>query len=114
MLITIPEAAERLGGVPVKPLATAARAHGLLIRIGSSSFVREDELTELIEKCRCQPKVPDCSKESARAENPCGSSKTPGDTKKAHARGIAAKLKSNSPRTSNAKTDNVVRLDQEK
>lgn len=114
MLISIPEAAERLGGVPVKPLASAALAHGLLIRIGSSSFVQESELGELIERCRCQPKVPVLSSGNEKTGNPSTSSKTPAPVKSQRAQGIAEKLKGNSRGTSTKRTAKVVHMDRRK
>lgn len=70
MLITIEQAADRIGGVPKKPLANTALAHGLLIRIGASSYLKESELDQLIEACRVKPTPTDVTSKPQRPPVP--------------------------------------------
>jgi hypothetical protein len=98
-LISIAEAAARLGDVPVKPLAKAALDHGFLVRIGSSSFLVESELEGLVSKCRQSPKVPASCGGNVKTPT---SSKTLAGSNAARARQIVEKLKSPLPNTSPA------------
>ena len=54
-LLTVDEAAAELG-VPSSSLRNAARHHGLLVRIGRHVRVDPDDLPELIDRCRDQPR----------------------------------------------------------
>ena len=59
-LLTVDEAANELG-VPAGSLRTAAREHGLLVRMGRAVRIDPDDLPELIDRCRDQPKDRDCT-----------------------------------------------------
>ena len=50
-LLTIPEAAERLGGVPKKSLQTLAKEHRVLHRLGNTPYVDEADLPKLKRLC---------------------------------------------------------------
>lgn len=108
-----PEAAAELTNLPKASLLRVAEEHGHLIRIGRVVRIPEDELGELINKCRCQRKEPASPSGAARAEIPSGSSRTPVSSS-AHAQQIAAKLKSRSPNTSGGRAGRVVPLAQKK
>ncbi len=55
-LLTVRAAALRLG-IPEKSLLAKAREHGHLIRFNRAVRLREDELEELIDKCRIPAKA---------------------------------------------------------
>lgn len=54
-LVTIEEAAERLGGIPLRSLHRAAVTHGYLVKIGRAVRIDADQLPELIDFCRQPP-----------------------------------------------------------
>lgn len=54
-LLTLDEAAGRLG-VPKRGLRREAEAHGFLLRVGRAVRLQEDELKELMDRCRVKPK----------------------------------------------------------
>ena len=113
VLLTPAQAAERLG-LPAESLLREAAKHGHLVMVGRAKRIPESELGELIEKCRCQPKVPASTFENAKDNPVSGSSLTAtkqgGASRSAHALTIANKLKSNSLTTSRGKTAEVVPL----
>jgi len=108
-LLTIPEAAEQLG-VGQAGLARVAKEHGFLIVIGRDRRIDADELGELLERCRCPPKVPASSCERERDERPSTPSRTRVNPNAAPARATAERLKSLSRNTSPKKTGQVVPL----
>ena len=112
-LLPIPEAADLLG-VPAKSLLRAAETHGHLVRMGRSIRVVEDELGELIDKCRSQPKARASFCDDAQDDQPSGSSRIRVNPSEAQARQIAARLKSRSRNTSRESTAEVVPLGQRK
>lgn len=110
-LLTIRDAATALG-VPAKSLERVARAHGYLIMVGRAKRLRESDLEEIVEKCRCQPVEPACSSESARDGRRSTSSSTPDSQSAQRAQTIAQRLKGCSPNTSRARPAAVVQLTQ--
>ena len=108
-LLTVDAAAEILG-VPAKSLQSAAEKHGHLIRVGRAIRIPENELEELVDKCRSREKAQGYTCESAPVVTPSLSSKTLDTQKSAQAQVIADKLKSRSHTTSHGKTGAVVRL----
>ena len=54
-LLTLDEAAAELG-VPPGSLRGAAQRHGLLVRMGRAVRIDPDDLPELIDRCRDQPR----------------------------------------------------------
>ena len=57
-LLTIDEAAAELG-VPPGSVRTAAREHGLLVKMGRAVRIDPDDIPELIRSCRDQRRDPD-------------------------------------------------------
>lgn len=57
-LLTLEEAADRLGGIPLKSLRRAAVAHGHLVKIGRAVRIDADRLPDLIDQCRQPPVRP--------------------------------------------------------
>ena len=99
-LLTVAEAAAELG-VPPGSLRTAARKHGLLVRIGRAIRIDPTTLPELIELCRDQPKDLACS----AAPTESGTSVTPAGNSSRQALEVAARLKARSRSTSRKSTD---------
>ena len=54
-LLSIDEAAAKLG-IPPGSLRTAARRHGLLVKMGRAVRIDPDDLPELIDRCRDRPR----------------------------------------------------------
>ena len=76
MLLTYKDAAKKIGGgVSHEALRAAAEKYGHAFKIGRAAGVLEDELGELIEKCRETPKAPVSTSGPTQAR---GSSETPG------------------------------------
>ena len=98
MFLTMKEAAERLGGgVSHEAVRQIAEDHGHLIKVGRKVCVLEEELPELIDKCRVKPKAPASTSAPTQAR---GSSETPDSQTGARARQVAQKLKRISRNTS--------------
>jgi len=112
-LLRIEEAADMLG-VPCASLRTAATEHGLLIRMGRALRLRQEDLAELIEKCRCQPEARAYTSENAKGVGPSTLSKTLASPSVQRAQTTAAKLKASSPATSQTGKAQVVPLSREK
>lgn len=112
-LLPLSKAAAMLG-LPEKSLLREAEKHGHLVRVGRAVRILESELGELIRKCRSKPKGPASHCESGQGETPSGLSRTPVNPNVAHAREIAAKLKSSSRNTSARKPAEVVQLGRQK
>jgi len=91
-LIPPEEAAKRLG-VPAAALREVAEAHGYLIQVGRAVRVREDELGEIIEKCRVKPRERVSTSSDARAAPPSTSSGRQDEPTCPPARAISERLK---------------------
>lgn len=98
------EAAKRLGGVPVAPLVRAARDHGLLVMVGRSKRIAENDLPELVRLCRCPPAAPTSPSDAARGESPSGSSATAARSSSGLEQAIGELLNSGSRNTSRRST----------
>ena len=57
-LITLEEAADRLGGIPLKSLRRVAVTHGHLVKIGRAVRIDEARLSDLVDQCRQPPVRP--------------------------------------------------------
>ena len=99
-LLTVEEAAAELG-VPPGSIRTAARRHGLLVKMGRAVRIDPSTLPELIERCRDKPKDPDCTATSTA----CGPSAMTAESSSQQALEVAAKLKARSRRSSPRSTD---------
>lgn len=86
---------------------SAAEKHGFIVRMGRSIYIRKDELGELIEKCRDQPKGQDCTDAKTKAS---GSSETLATPTSGRAKVIAQKLMKSSHSISSTNQDNTVEL----
>lgn len=113
ILLPIDEAARQLG-VPAKSLQSAAAKHGHLIRVGRAVRIPQDELEELVNKCRCRGEVQDFYSGPDQADPPSMSSKTLDAAKSAQAQEIADRLKSPSRTTSPRKTAEPVPFKRQK
>lgn len=100
LTITIPEAAERLGW-PKATTERAARDLGLLIMAGNRKRINPNDLPEIIDKCRSEPK--DRAFISAKTPG-FGSSATPGAATAQQALESAARLKKPLPNISQSET----------
>ena len=94
-LLTIEQAAESLG-VPKGSLLSAARRHGLLVKMGRASRIEEQSLRELIEKCRESAREPASNGGGTEASTTSGTARD--DVQRALA--TAERLKRSSPATS--------------
>ena len=103
-LLTIEEAATELG-VPKGSLTTAARTHGLLVKIGRAMRLDPNDIPELIKLCQDKPKEPVSTNAATAAATT--SSAIPEVEKSQQALEIAEKLKRHSPGTSPRNTDQV-------
>ena len=56
-LLTLEEAATRLGGAPLKSVRRAAVQHGLLVKIGRTVRIDAERLPELVDQCRQPPRL---------------------------------------------------------
>lgn len=99
-LLTVDEAADELG-VPPGSLRTAARRHGLLIKLGRAVRIDPDDLQELVRQCRDTPRARD----SIATSTVSGISATTGENSSQRALEVAAKLKALSRGTSPRSTD---------
>ena len=113
LLLQIPEAADMLG-VPTASLRAVADQHGKTIRMGRAVRLHPDDLGELIDLCRCQPRERALSCESARAVRPSTSSETRASPNARQAQTTAEKLKASSQSISRKELGEVVRLKRQK
>ena len=104
-LLTIDAAAAELG-VPPGSLRTAARQHGLLVKMGRAVRIDPDDLPELIDRCRDQPKDHD----STAAPTAVTTSSAMVPDSSALALATAEKLKRPSRGTSPKRGDRPARL----
>jgi excisionase family DNA binding protein len=88
-LLTIEEAAAKLN-VPKQSLRSAAQAHGMLVKMGRAVRIDPDQLKELIDKCRENPRDRASTGGETRKS---GSSGTPGGPTYRPALETAAMLK---------------------
>lgn len=107
-LLTFDEIAAHFG-VSAAALKSEADANGLTIKIGRKSKILEDDVERLIELCRVEQKVRDCTGENARTDRPCGKFATDKPESRP-AQTAAARLKSISRATSQGNTGQLVRL----
>ena len=110
-LLTLTAAAMRLG-VPEKSLLAKAEEHGHLIRIGRAVRLREDELEELIDKCRIPAKARASTCENEKAETRSMLSSTATAQSSQRARATSESLKRLSRPTSKGNAASVVPLRQ--
>ena len=108
-LLTFADAAQELG-VPAKSLRAVADKHGKTVMIGRTPRLHPDDLGELIELCRCQPRALASSCESEKDARPSMPSRTRATPSVQQAQGTADKLKSFSRITSPASSAKVVPL----
>lgn len=108
VLWTIREAAQRLG-VPESSLRKVADDFGKTIYIGRAVRLHPDDLPEIIDLCRAEPKAPACIGEREKTLRPSGKLGTEASESRP-ARTAAAKLKRNSRNTSTANIGQLVRL----
>ena len=99
-LLTIDEAAAEVS-VPPGSLRTAAREHGPLVKMGHAVRIYPGDISELIDRCRDQPRDRDCTV-APTAE--CTSSAT-GASSTALALETASRLKQRSRDTSRKRGD---------
>jgi len=77
-LLTLQEAAARLGKVTARALRTEARKGRLhLTRVAGKDYVTESDLGEMIERCRAAQRGLGCGSIAAQGGSPHGSSSTP-------------------------------------
>lgn len=106
-LLRVQDAAKILD-VEAAGLRRVAEAHGYLIRVGRAVRVRADELGEIVEKCRDQPKAHASTSAATRTDRPDGLSSTPAAPKLQPALAASAKLKARSRPTSPTATASPV------
>lgn len=105
-LLQIEEAA-RMIGVPVASLRRAADAHGKTIIMGRAVRLHPDDLEDLVDLCRVDPKAPDSTGDKTAKS---GKSETPVPCQSRPAQDAAKKLKDNLRTTSPASIGQVARF----
>jgi hypothetical protein len=106
LTITVKEAADRLG-FPIATTERVVRNLGLLIMAGNRKRVDPNDLPEIRDQCRNEPKARAYISGATRGS---GLSGTPGEATVQQAREIAAKLKKPSPVISPKGTAQLVQL----
>lgn len=102
-LLTLQEAAARLGKVTARALRTEARKGRLhLTRVAGKDYVTESDLGEMIERCRAAQRGPGCGSTAGQGGSPLGSSSMPDaklaqDAAKATALALRERLAGTSP-----------------
>lgn len=112
-LLKVEEAAKSLG-VPIDSLRNAADTHGMTIKFGRAVRLHPNDLEELVELCRVNPKARASIGAKEKTLTQSGKSATTGMLESRPAQTTANKLKRNSRSTSRASSGQVAHFPQRK
>lgn len=108
-LLSFQEAAKQLN-VPTESLRRVADAHGKTIRMGRALRLHPNDLEELIDLCRVEPKGPASTGTNDKDDHRSGKSETPATCESRPALTAAQRLKASSRNTSSGRSAPVVQL----